>query len=1446
MSKYFLLFILIFLQFHVFSQNFVNRGAPTNSVDNSTVTTDKESNEYLIVFKSPGLIQELQENMYLKAASHTQPIKSEHDRFVSDLSLLRKTNSTGLKSASTPIFKYELFRTLNAVIIESNDEEIAKIKTLDYVKIILKNERIQLIKEQISDNNLKSASDITTGTYTENGKGVKVGIIDSGIDYKNPALGGGFGTGFKVAGGYDFENNDNDPMDDDGHGTSVAGVIAADGELIGIAPKATLYAYKVMNAWGWGWSNNAFKALEYCVDPNQDFDLSDHLDIINMSIAAYYMSETEFKTFSDIFKLMANLKMVVCVAAGNEGPNYLLFNSLAVSEDVLSVGSCNSNNNISTFSSRGYGINNYSIKPDLVALGENVKLLSLINSTVENGGTSIASPGVAGVATLLKQKHKDWNYNQIKSALINSADDLGFNVMEQGAGKVNLNATLNQTTIAFPQTINWGIASDNNGIITKTCIITLFNKSNEQQKYNFDFGKNILQGIDFKADVSSLDLNPNDSISVALNLTLDQSQLKYPDQIPYNYFGRIKVNGTKDSLSIPWTLLRGCDIKLMSDIKFTNYDSQILKILKNGQQINPNAIYDPSNDIIVPPGRYDFLFKANEGRSGYHLTDTLKSYLYIRENIDISGSLNLDLSKAVIKNRIDIQSVDAFGNALSGIKLISNEAVYKPYPTSYDFLGIKSKFSALEPILYSCSYDKYYINDFETSDNYKLIVGDYKARIGEKSDFFVVNYEVDQDIKGNLMLNNQPGSLYPFTFIFYPFPNQKSNYSLSGGTVWSGNGNSEIPLNKTTQSTLWINKKKEGVFDLTAFPVLSTKDSIGRFGGVSMFGAIYSYGDSIQIRSLRSPYREVFQTVLKKDTVFVNNGPVFYSLNIADRYNYKYFGCYSYLKGMYGENLEYGFSNSSITIFDSNNKIVYHNKVGKYNDDPYTGSLDRAKIEMSTSDYFINGQQGKALLKYNLKGNPPSQFTSIQSLQFLNNLNQIRSVYKIGSSARMNLVVNYASQTSSIKIFYKFSDETEWKERSISLTKNQFDENIIETDISDLMTKSIGLDFKIDAVDVYGNKMSYTLEPAIGIGDYHENHDFNILEIPNTIALKNTVVKKKVVFDAFIPEFRFFNWESSVIEGAGTVRFSNDSVCITPSTNFTGQLTAQIKGADGQEKDSILVTVYFNELNNASFNVNPEYQNEDMVGQIGTKYLQDNIHYHLLGDISSTFALDSLTGKLFVRDKDNLFYQEHRQFNLKVIGSNEINKDTANITIFVKTKPVASDLTFDVAKGKPAGTIVGLLKASDEDGDTLSYSVLSGNTNEIFGVDKSTGALIINKEKEFVGGEIFTLKWQASDGEFTAEAIATINILVPTSAKIENLSISNIYPNPTKGIIYVKNIHSGTTIEVYNLSGENLISSYLISDLGWTNLDLSYLQSGIYILKTTSNSIANSYKIIKL
>jgi subtilisin family serine protease len=93
------------------------------------------------------------------------------------------------------------------------------------------------------------------------GQGVQVAVLDTGVDYTHPALGGCLGRNCRVTGGYDFVYNDDDPLDDHGHGTHVAGVIAADGLLQGVAPGANLLAYKVLNENGVGYASDVIAGL---------------------------------------------------------------------------------------------------------------------------------------------------------------------------------------------------------------------------------------------------------------------------------------------------------------------------------------------------------------------------------------------------------------------------------------------------------------------------------------------------------------------------------------------------------------------------------------------------------------------------------------------------------------------------------------------------------------------------------------------------------------------------------------------------------------------------------------------------------------------------------------------------------------------------------------------------------------------------------------------------------------------------------------------------------------------------------------------------------------------------------------------------------------------------------------------------------------------------------
>ncbi|WP_198663925.1 S8 family serine peptidase [Jiangella endophytica] len=167
------------------------------------------------------------------------------------------------------------------------------------------------------------------------GTGITVAVLDSGIDYSHPDLGGGFGPDHKVVAGYDLVNDDADPMDDNGHGTHVAGIVAADGAVRGVAPGATLTAYKVMNSSGNGQLSDIIAGLDAAVAP----DNPHRADVVNLSLSGPGDGTDPLST---AVRSAVEAGVVVTVSAGNAGPGAHSVQSPAAADGALAVGASTS------------------------------------------------------------------------------------------------------------------------------------------------------------------------------------------------------------------------------------------------------------------------------------------------------------------------------------------------------------------------------------------------------------------------------------------------------------------------------------------------------------------------------------------------------------------------------------------------------------------------------------------------------------------------------------------------------------------------------------------------------------------------------------------------------------------------------------------------------------------------------------------------------------------------------------------------------------------------------------------------------------------------------------------------------------------------------------------------------------------------------------------------
>jgi len=236
------------------------------------------------------------------------------------------------------------------------------------------------------------------------GAGVKVGIIDSGIDYTHPELVSSY------SGGWDFVNNDSDPMDDYGHGTQVAGIVgAADNDMgiVGVAPDADLYAYKVFDSSGNGRYSDVIAALERAI--------ADGIDVVNLSIGS---QQDPGQAFQDACDNAAAAGLLLVAAAGNFGTFHGTGDNIAYPaqySSVLAVGATMDEEDLRAyFSSTGLTL-------DLMAPGYEIYTTDLFGGYTYESGTSTAAPFVTGTAALFIHN----GVSDVWNALVSTAIDLG-------------------------------------------------------------------------------------------------------------------------------------------------------------------------------------------------------------------------------------------------------------------------------------------------------------------------------------------------------------------------------------------------------------------------------------------------------------------------------------------------------------------------------------------------------------------------------------------------------------------------------------------------------------------------------------------------------------------------------------------------------------------------------------------------------------------------------------------------------------------------------------------------------------------------------------------------------------------------------------------------------------------------------------------------------------
>jgi subtilisin family serine protease len=287
------------------------------------------------------------------------------------------------------------------------------------------------------------------------GNGVKVAVLDTGIDTTHPDLAD------RVVAAQNF-STDTDTADHFGHGTHVASIVAGSGAgssglRKGVAPGARLINAKVLNAAGSGEFSTIIEGMEWAA--------AQGAKVANMSLGTHSPGDGDDPLVQAVDEISKSSGMLFVIAADNIGPGDSTITSPGWADEALTVGAVDKKDGLANFSSRGPRLGDYGIKPDITAPGVDIVAARAEGSTLgpvvdgnymQLSGTSMASPHVAGAAAILAQEHPGYTNQQLKDLLISTAKVGEYSVYQQGGGRVDVARASAQPAYASPGTLNLG------------------------------------------------------------------------------------------------------------------------------------------------------------------------------------------------------------------------------------------------------------------------------------------------------------------------------------------------------------------------------------------------------------------------------------------------------------------------------------------------------------------------------------------------------------------------------------------------------------------------------------------------------------------------------------------------------------------------------------------------------------------------------------------------------------------------------------------------------------------------------------------------------------------------------------------------------------------------------------------------------------------------------
>jgi len=382
------------------------------------------------------------------------------------------------------------FSKLNSILVDLPAGVINELANYDEVSYASPDNEIQVlghVNNTTGADAVRTQTNASGGTYSLDGTGIGIAVIDSGMFSGHKAFGSAAGVGrIKFSKDFTGENRVDDPF---GHGTHVATAAAgyrvagtSSNRFEGVAWNANLINLRVLNSRGVGTTSGLLSALDWVLTNRAAYNIR----VVNLSLGTPAVSSYQSDPLCQAVRRLVNAGIVVVAAAGNDGKNtsggkqYGTIHSPGNEASAITVGATNtfgtdtrSDDIVTTYSSRGptrsyrtdtYGWKHYDnlVKPDIVAPGN--KLIyaeadgNLVVATYPNldygaaknnyrfmymSGSSMATPITSGAAALVLQANPSLTPNMVKMILMYTAQQLpNFNMFEQGAGQLNIEGAI--------------------------------------------------------------------------------------------------------------------------------------------------------------------------------------------------------------------------------------------------------------------------------------------------------------------------------------------------------------------------------------------------------------------------------------------------------------------------------------------------------------------------------------------------------------------------------------------------------------------------------------------------------------------------------------------------------------------------------------------------------------------------------------------------------------------------------------------------------------------------------------------------------------------------------------------------------------------------------------------------------------------------------------------